>query len=393
MLLGLRRSGKTWALQALEDHIQRAGRKARYRDFEGQIFHVPKDLRDGDTLLIDEPGEELENRQHDLVDACRKLHGKGVRVVVAVTPLELELLESACKGGNGSIARSRLRLDPLTPEQQKSLAKHDDGALALLDRVLEGVPEGWRRTPYHLELHPAHGRQPRRRLDPRREGRSRASRNLRDHGQPTSPRDHDERGRTSYEIHVLRHVRDGNAWKALPELEPIKIAPPVWSRCPGSRGWPSGRAAVAGQDLGVSLSWTELADRSGDPVPGDHGVQTPPGVIDAARLGGDPHDGQVTHGPQLAHAPVPPEVDDEGAVAAAPSPQGHVGATQAGALLVDRGDLVDRDRPGPAKALQVGLGIALEEAARIYRTGRDRTRRRGRGRSGGRRSRGRGGRG
>jgi len=140
-----RRGGKTWTLKALAHHL---GARARYRDVQGRAWQAPKDARDGDTLLLDEPGHTLTERDAGFVADCRALHKKGARVVVALTPAEYERLAALCVGGVGDVSRAVLRAPHFTRTEELRLAARNDDTLPLRG----SLPEAWRSTPFFLTL-------------------------------------------------------------------------------------------------------------------------------------------------------------------------------------------------------------------------------------------------
>jgi len=137
-----RRAGKTWALRALEGLVSKAHRY----DIHGEPKIPQRAYNAGSTLLLDEPGAALARDAEAFVERCRLLEKRGVRVVVAVTPGELERLQVGCAEKGRSVERSCLFLSPLDEAEQQHLARTEASR-----RWLERIPDPWRRNPFLLE--------------------------------------------------------------------------------------------------------------------------------------------------------------------------------------------------------------------------------------------------
>lgn len=148
-IIGPRRFGKTWALQALERALPDA-QYIQLRD-DPTLFHAaPDDLR---YLLLDEPGELIAEDPRAFLDRCnqhRKRKGPrgDLRVVVAMTPREWGLLRAADPRETRAQRKDRWVIPPLSEEQASLLARGVDWARDLLPRL----EAGWRRSPFLLEL-------------------------------------------------------------------------------------------------------------------------------------------------------------------------------------------------------------------------------------------------
>lgn len=147
VLVGTRRSGKTWALRGVLTELVRGGaakEKAKWidlRSFESAFFAGTPT-----HLLLDEPGSLLERDPRRLLERCAKLKGQGCRVVAAMTPREWALLRAA--GGAQIHVRDRLVLTPLGADQSLKMAERAAWGPGLLKRL----DPAWLRNPFVLEL-------------------------------------------------------------------------------------------------------------------------------------------------------------------------------------------------------------------------------------------------
>lgn len=167
-LIGTRRSGKTWALRAVEHTL---GEQAARLDFTGheQLPEPPE----APILLIDEPGRWLlvqgngptprpdPVRVTTFIAWCRRLKTAGRRLLVAMTPAEWSALaEHSDRTGCVSPTDLQPHLRPLTPAQATRIAR-DAAAAALLGAVAAAAPD-WLRNPFlatHLlDFADRHGR-------------------------------------------------------------------------------------------------------------------------------------------------------------------------------------------------------------------------------------------
>ncbi len=101
-------------------------------------------------LLVDEPGELLDENARRFLEDCQALTDKKkTSVVVAMTPREYGQLETAAGGNLALLNPKDLHyLEPLNPDQGRTIAGRADWALDLLPRI----PATWQREPFLLEL-------------------------------------------------------------------------------------------------------------------------------------------------------------------------------------------------------------------------------------------------
>lgn len=149
-LVGARRTGKTWALRALESLRIQRGASAKYFDLRRIGATVPE-LRETSCLLLDEPqfveqagvGRDVEV----FLRWCEALHESGTVILLAMSPAEWRTLEKFGERRSLVSAQDVRFLSPLSPTQSEALA-HTEEAKALLPRL----PNNWRRNPFLLEL-------------------------------------------------------------------------------------------------------------------------------------------------------------------------------------------------------------------------------------------------
>lgn len=164
-LLGTRRSGKTWALEALEHKL---GKTVAVHVKLNQIHPAKRKLSAQATerkiLLFDEPGRHLfDNTPLDqlrskgwqrnpasitkFLEWCRKLSDSGKIIVLALTPAEWDavLLAGQADGLVNPKDLEYRRLGPLLPEQASLLPRTDKQR-----ELFELLPLAWRRNPYLL---------------------------------------------------------------------------------------------------------------------------------------------------------------------------------------------------------------------------------------------------
>jgi len=140
LLVAARRGGKTWTLKALEHHL---GEQARYLDLRHVESWPPRGR--STVLLLDEP----QLRPGDGRDAaaflkgCEALCQRGVSVVLALTPAELDVLRPFPRVDEKSVRY----IAPLTDDEAARMAGRTEAAKALFD----GIPRDWRRSAFLLE--------------------------------------------------------------------------------------------------------------------------------------------------------------------------------------------------------------------------------------------------
>lgn len=162
-LLGARRSGKSWALEAIEHRLGKD--KAAYvvlDPIDAAKRKLPDGARGRKILLFDEPGRVLfedsppEQVRRDgwtlnnasakkFVEWCRTLKNDGIMITLALTPAEWKAL---CEVGGTSVSNKDLEyqhLGPLSNAQAQQFPRtppqHE-----LFDRL----PPIWRRNPFLL---------------------------------------------------------------------------------------------------------------------------------------------------------------------------------------------------------------------------------------------------
>lgn len=161
LLLAPRRGRKTWTLQGLKASL--APTLATYVDLRAPnaLSHVP--AQDGACLLLDEPLALLQDEANaaQFVAWCANHHEAGTRVVLALTPWELELLFQADRATQWVDLKSLLSISPLSETEAKQQAKDDPEALRVLEEIgpdkigpdeIGPDRRNWRRSPFLLEL-------------------------------------------------------------------------------------------------------------------------------------------------------------------------------------------------------------------------------------------------
>lgn len=151
-LVGARRAGKTWTLRALE--LLHNGKKkngaACFLDLRQMGAALPE-KPPAQCLLLDEPeltGEGSRRRDPgELLAWCRKQKDQGATLLLAMSPAEWATLNAVDETGTQVSAQDLRFLDPLTLGQAQKLARTPQS-----ERILAGLPEAWRRSPFLLEL-------------------------------------------------------------------------------------------------------------------------------------------------------------------------------------------------------------------------------------------------
>jgi hypothetical protein len=98
-------------------------------------------------LLVDEPGPHLNRDCLAFIERCVALKKEDVRILIAMTPGEWQILADLDPEERYVKSRDRLTLPLLTEEQAVQLAR-TDWAKALMPTL----PPDWRRNPFLLEL-------------------------------------------------------------------------------------------------------------------------------------------------------------------------------------------------------------------------------------------------
>ncbi len=163
LLVGTRRSGKTWGLRALNDEL--GGHEINLRDEgSGALDEAPAGL-----VIIDEPGSylrgddvgrsEARHRPERFLEWCHKRKRNGA-VVLALTPGELSMLEVASRGLARIDSDDREFVGPLDARQARQKAQRNevhgwrpraDWVEGLIDELLQTNPN-WARNPFLIEL-------------------------------------------------------------------------------------------------------------------------------------------------------------------------------------------------------------------------------------------------
>lgn len=162
-LLGARRSGKTWALQAIADALGPANAAHVTLDqIDASKHSLPERAHGRKFLLFDEPGGVLfedsspervisEGRKPNAASArafvewCRSLKDAGIIITLALTPAEWQ---AVLEVGGRWVSHKDLeyrRLGPLSPEQAQRLPRTPQQR-----ELLEQLPPIWRRNPFLL---------------------------------------------------------------------------------------------------------------------------------------------------------------------------------------------------------------------------------------------------
>jgi len=148
LFVSRRRGRKTWTLEGLHAHIgDQKSKVTEIRRGRGEI--IPKGVS-GFVHLFDEPASLLEEPDGAtrFLEACRRIHDAGERILLALTPRELHsILE---KGLNGRPIEEFGTQVPFLKYSSSHAANQarSSGAAALLPLL----PPDWTRTPYLLEL-------------------------------------------------------------------------------------------------------------------------------------------------------------------------------------------------------------------------------------------------
>lgn len=151
-LVGARRSGKTWTLQALERHLnQNEPGCASYKAALSLDFQLDS-LPEVRYLLLDEPYFAAEGGRDitAFLEWCARRHEKKTRIIVAMSPAEWKCLLQVGKGTGNVSRKDLLYVEPLTPTESRRVARRIPWAEQILAEP--GLPEGWAASPYLLEL-------------------------------------------------------------------------------------------------------------------------------------------------------------------------------------------------------------------------------------------------
>jgi predicted MPP superfamily phosphohydrolase len=145
-LVGTRRAGKTWALCAIEDALDREMvKRVELRDDD-----LPRRLG-RNILLIDEPGAALERDPGGFVERCDALKNRPigpVKILVAMSPGEWAGLVALNLPPKYFYPKDVCYLHPLRPAEQQRLR---DAAIARevwAGPVLDALLADWRRQPF-----------------------------------------------------------------------------------------------------------------------------------------------------------------------------------------------------------------------------------------------------
>ena len=138
LLVGTRRSGKTWTLDALAHHL---GDGARTHD-----LRTDGPLKQARWLLIDEPGKRIEADAHGFAKECAKLKQRGAAIVLALTPAELTRLRAAAADTSCFSHKSLLQTPAVTDAMARQLARRPED-----EALVDALPTRWRRDLYLLQ--------------------------------------------------------------------------------------------------------------------------------------------------------------------------------------------------------------------------------------------------
>ncbi len=140
LLVAARRGGKTWTLKSLEHLL---GEQARYFDLRRVAQWPPRGK--ATVLLLDEPqlrpGDGRDAAA--FLDGCEALCLRGVSVVLALTPAELDVLRAFPRVDEKSVRY----IAPLTNDEAARMAGRTEASRVLFDEI----PRDWRRSAFILE--------------------------------------------------------------------------------------------------------------------------------------------------------------------------------------------------------------------------------------------------
>lgn len=146
-LVAARRAGKTWTLQALLHRWNELSPgSARYLDLRrpNPNFGAPGQHQ---CLLLDEPGEFLQNNGRGFLEHLNEFYRDNVIIVAAMTPAEWELIRDIGERSAHISPKDLLFLSPLGAPEAQRLAR-----TAMAATLLSTLPPNWTRNPFLLEL-------------------------------------------------------------------------------------------------------------------------------------------------------------------------------------------------------------------------------------------------
>ncbi len=154
LLVAPRRFGKTWALEALKRHFT----ESELLSFEtakvrSDFLKASKSRKP--IVLIDEPGKCFSNGTgydltlaKTLLERCQKLRDESKKIVISMTPRELECLRAADDADGVINDKDITTLGPLTNTEVTKLTGRDAWSAACVGKL----PSLWTRNPYLLEM-------------------------------------------------------------------------------------------------------------------------------------------------------------------------------------------------------------------------------------------------
>ncbi len=148
LFVSRRRGRKTWTLEGLRAHI--GDQQSKVTDLRNDERNIVPMGVPGFVHLFDEPAPLLEERDgaKKFLKDCRKIHDAGERILLALTPHELDLLsvqfQSERPGAELGTKIPFLKFSSAHAEKQARSAGSKE--------LLAQLPLDWRRTPYLLEL-------------------------------------------------------------------------------------------------------------------------------------------------------------------------------------------------------------------------------------------------
>ena len=119
LFLAPRRGRKTWTLEAMKHRLDTSGSSAGAKPAHYvNLQHIESLEADehlssasaGTCLLLDEPLRWVEKEARAFLDRCVSLHKSGVRILLALTPRELSVLELIAEGRSNRQIGNRLGL-------------------------------------------------------------------------------------------------------------------------------------------------------------------------------------------------------------------------------------------------------------------------------------------
>lgn len=148
LFVSRRRGRKTWTLEGLRAHI--GDQQSKVTDLRNDERNIVPMGVPGFVHLFDEPAPLLEERDgaKKFLKDCRKIHDAGERILLALTPHELDLLSVQFRSERpGAELGKPIRFLTFSSAHAEKQARSEGSK-----QLLAQLPPDWRRTPYLLEL-------------------------------------------------------------------------------------------------------------------------------------------------------------------------------------------------------------------------------------------------